>query len=105
MTGQGEEKGGPAEQKYDEAISLRVEGRYEEARAAFRQALDLYRDVPGSERERAVCLFNTGFILHGAGRYEEALSAYRRAVGLFRQVEGDEEGITKIGRASCRERV
>ena len=35
-------------------ITMRAAGRYEEARAAFRQALDLYRDVPGSERKRRI---------------------------------------------------
>ena len=70
-------------------------GRYEEALAAFQQALDLYRTLPGTQRDQAKCLNNTGATLREVGRYEEALTSYQQATRLYQQVDGAQEDQAK----------
>ena len=68
------------------------ERRYEEALDTYRQALDFYQQVPGTQKNQANFLNGTGIILRKMGRHEEALDAYRQALDLCRQVPGTQQG-------------
>ena len=61
-----------------------------EAIAVFMRALELYRQVEGTEHQQAGCLGNTGLALGRVGRYEEALTSYRDALAAYRTLPGTE---------------
>ena len=65
-------------------------GRHEEALTSYRDALALFRTLPGTQKDQAGCLHSTGITLYGMGRYEEALTAYRDALAAYRTLPGTE---------------
>ncbi|WP_314719646.1 tetratricopeptide repeat protein, partial [uncultured Actinomyces sp.] len=52
--------------------------------------LAAYRTLPGTERQQANCLLNTGITLDEVGRYEEALTAYQQAADFYRTLPDTE---------------
>ena len=69
-----------AETAFSKAARLFATGHQEKSIIAFTEALELYSQVEGTERQQADCLNNTGITLHEVGRYEEARTSYRRAL-------------------------
>ena len=77
-----------AETAFSKAARLFATGHQEKSIIAFTEALELYSQVEGTERQQADCLNNTGITLYEVGRYEEALTAYRDALAAYRTLPG-----------------
>ena len=65
-------------------------GDWRGALQRFERVLALYREVPGSERNQAGCLNNSGVALSGLGDWRGALECYERALALYREGPGSE---------------
>uniref|UniRef100_UPI00261DA56D tetratricopeptide repeat protein n=1 Tax=uncultured Actinomyces sp. TaxID=249061 RepID=UPI00261DA56D len=85
--------------KADEAFSggyrLFEAGHLPEAIAAFMRALELNRQVEGTERQQATCLTLIGSILSDTNRYQDSLTIYEMALGLWNNLP-DTEGIQAV---------
>lgn len=79
---------GRAGYAYDAGRRLHRQGRFKETLDAFKEFLELFRQVEGSTEEQASCLRAMGVVYGYLDRREEALDAYRQALDLYRQVEG-----------------
>jgi tetratricopeptide (TPR) repeat protein len=66
----------------DLGVSLREQGRLEEAEEAFRGAIHHYYNHPKHSARQAEALVNLGETLDRMGRERDARQAYRRAVAL-----------------------
>jgi len=72
--------------------ALRDLGRYQEAITAYQQALELFRQVNGTQRQQAYCLNEgIGNTLHRMGRPDEAATAYQQAQNLDPNLNGTEQ--------------
>ena len=76
-----------ADKLFDTGIDLADAKRYPEALAAFRRALDLYRQTGDSHEDLADCLTNIGVTLRRVGQHEEALTSYRQALDIYRRID------------------
>ena len=88
---------GRAGYAYDAGRRLHREGRFKGALDAFKESLELFRQVEGSEKDQGDCLHGIGAVRGDLGDYEEALAAGDEALELFGQVEG-----TQNEQAYCR---
>lgn len=88
---------GRAGYAYDAGRRLHREARFKEALDAFKESLELFRQVEGSEKDQGDCLHGIGAVRGDLGDYEEALAAGDEALELFGQVEG-----TQNEQAYCR---
>ena len=81
--------------KADEAFSggyrLFEAGHLPEAIAAFMRALELYRQVEGTEHQQTGCLTLIGSILSDTNRYQDSLTIYEMALGLWNDLPGTED--------------
>ena len=66
-----------------------------EAIAVFMRALELIRQVEGTERQQATCLTLIGSILSDTNRYQDSLTIYEMALGLWNNLP-DTEGIQAV---------
>ena len=67
-------------------------GADQEAITAYQQALELFRQVNGTQRQQAYCLNEgIGNILHRMGRPDEAATAYQQAQNLDPNLNGTEQ--------------
>ena len=62
-----------------------------QAAALFRRALELYKNLYGTERQQADCLYNLANTVSDLGRRGEAEPRYRQALALYEQIDGTEE--------------
>jgi DNA-binding SARP family transcriptional activator/tetratricopeptide (TPR) repeat protein len=79
------------------------QGRYDQARAKLRQALEIYRDLGDLlGQERTLC--NLGLVLRRQGSYAESADHHRQALALARAI-GDTFGqalaLTGLGSTLC----
>ena len=88
---------GRAGYAYDAGRQLHRQGRFKETLDAFKESLELFRQVEGSEKNQGDCLHGIGAVCGDLGDYEEALAAGDEALELFGQVEG-----TQNEQAYCR---
>lgn len=88
---------GRAGYAYDAGRRLHRQGRFKETLDAFKESLELFRQVEGSEKDQGDCLHGIGAVRGDLGDYEEALAAGDEALELFGQVEG-----TQNEQAYCR---
>ena len=65
-------------------------GRYEEAESCYKEALTVYRRIPGKEAEVANCTTGLGAAYISTGRYREAESCYKEALTVYRRIPGKE---------------
>ena len=56
-----------AKKLFNTGVEAFRRGGYSEALSSFESALSLYRGLPGSERNQANCLFNSGIMLGESG--------------------------------------
>lgn len=82
---------GQAGYAYDAGRRLHRQGRFKETLDAFKEFLELFRQVEGSEKDQGDCLHGIGAVRGDLGDYEEALAAGDEALELFGQVEGCQE--------------
>lgn len=82
---------GRAGYAYDAGRRLHRQGRFKETLDAFKEFLELFRQVEGSEKDQGDCLHGIGAVRGDLGDYEEALAAGDEALELFGQVEGCQE--------------
>ena len=85
-----------AETAFSKAARLFATGHQEKSIIAFTEALELYSQVEGTERQQADCLNNTGIVMYALGRREESLDYYRQALDLYRDLPA-----TKQQQADC----
>ena len=76
---------------YNLAYTLLLLGQPAEAEPYYRQALTLYQDIPGTERDQANCLHNLATTLNDLGKPAQAESHYRQALTLYQDIPNTEE--------------
>ena len=84
-----------AEEAFNGGYRLFEAGHLPEAIAAFMRALELNRQVEGTERQQATCLTLIGSILSDTNRYQDSLTIYEMALGLWNNLP-DTEGIQAV---------
>ena len=79
-----------AEEAFNGGCRLFEAGHLPEAIAAFMRALELNRQVEGTELQQASCLTIIGSILSDTNRYQDSLAIYDMALGLWNDLPGTE---------------
>jgi len=79
-----------AETAFSKAARLFATGHQEKSIIAFTEALELYSQVEGTERQQADCLANIGDALNATKCYEPSLTAYSVALDFYRGLPGTE---------------
>ena len=79
-----------ADQLHDQAMEAAGRGDHFKAKELFEDALELYREVPGAEKDQADCLFNLATTLSKLGQLADAESYYRQALTLYQDIPGTE---------------
>jgi len=77
----------------NQGVQLASEGRYAEAEAAYRQALEEWAQrpsQPATARGRALTLENLGAVLRLAGRYQESGTVLKQALSEMESATGKE---------------
>ena len=71
-------------------------GRYASAEIPFKDALNRYSSIPGTEIDQAGCLMNLGNVYSDTGQFEKAAKHYKDALNRFFAIPG-----TDIDQAGC----
>ena len=80
-----------AEESFNTGVPRYRRGDYSEEWSSFENTLVLRQQgVPGTERDQADCLFNSGNALRDSGDWRGALERYERALALYRGLPGTE---------------
>ena len=72
-----------ADQLHDQAIEAAGRGDHFKAKELFEDALELYREVPGAEKDQAHCLYSLATTLLILGKPAQAEPLYRQALTLY----------------------
>ena len=72
-----------AEQLYKQAVEAAGRGDHFKAKELFEGALELYREVPGAEKDQAHCLYSLATTLLILGKPAQAEPLYRQALTLY----------------------
>jgi len=78
------------------AATASMEEEHEEAIAAAREALSLYRELPSERDSTPTCLKIIGDALKAQGHHDDAIAAYAEAVVIQREL-GDRDARAKLG--------
>ena len=73
---------------YNLATTLDKLGKPADAEPHYRQALTLYQDIPGTERDQAACLYILATTLHDLGQPADAEPYFRQALTLYQTLPG-----------------
>ena len=80
-----------AEESFNTGVPRYRRGDYSEEWSSFENTLVLRQQgVPGTDRDQANCLYNSGVALGESGDLRGALERYERALALYRGVPGSE---------------
>ena len=85
-----------AERLFGQGIEATRRDDYLRATALFKQAMNLYRMIPGTEEEEAACLKCLATILLTLDKLPESESSFRHALTLYQKIPG-----TKENQADC----
>ena len=80
-----------ADQLHDQAAEAAGRGDHFKAKELFEDALELYREVPGAEKDQANCLNNLAKTLRELGKPADAEPYYRQALTLYQGILNTEE--------------
>ena len=80
-----------ADQLHDQAMEAAGRGDHFKAKELFEDALELYREVPGAEKDQADCLFNLATTLSKLGQLADAEPYYRQALTLYQDIPNTEK--------------
>jgi len=72
-----------ADQLYKQAVEAAGRGDHFKAKELFEDALELYREVPGAEKDQAHCLYSLATTLLILGKPAQAEPLYRQALTLY----------------------
>ncbi len=81
---------------FERGMAFYTLGRYASAEEPFNEALFVFRSMPGTELEQAICKVSLGTVLGLIGRFEEAVSLYEDALIIYRSIPG-----TELKQAAC----
>ncbi|UJB73013.1 tetratricopeptide repeat protein (plasmid) [Acaryochloris sp. 'Moss Beach'] len=89
------EQQSPQKARADQLLSQGIEhfnkGQFREAKAAWEEALNLYRQI-GDQKGVANSLINLGSAYRSLGEYAQAIDYYQQSLVIFRQI-GDQNGV------------
>ena len=80
-----------ADQLHDQAAEAAGRGDHFKAKELFEDALELYREVPGAEKDQANCLNNLANTLRALGKPANAEPYYHQALTLYQAMPNTEE--------------
>jgi tetratricopeptide (TPR) repeat protein len=89
-----------AEWWLDRGIAYQKLGRHALAEAPYKEALECFHRIPGTELDQARCTENLAIVYQQTGRFDEAECAYESSLKTFRRFPG-----TELEQAGCIENL
>ena len=82
---------------FDRGCAFEQLGRETFAESSYKEALNRFHDLPGTEFNQALCERKLGVICESMGRYRESEDGFQRALVLYRRIPD-----TEVSQASCK---
>ena len=73
-----------------EGVNFYYSGDMPSAIEKWEEALEIFKKIPGTEKDQADCLQGIGAVLGNLGRYEEDISKQEESLETYRKISGTE---------------